>query len=390
MWLGLSKAGIITALLNYNLRKETLIHSIRAASSKAIIVSAELLDALREIIGDEEISKLEVFVYDNQSGDDVKLINEKSFNLHKELEKTSSAPLKDLGIKPKDKLFYIYTSGTTGKILSKIFWALFSNTFLGMPKAAVITHVRFMFVASSCNGIFAMIPDEIIYNTLPLYHTAGGMLGAGNVILFGHTMVMRKKFSASNFWIDCAKYKCTAAQYIGELCRFLLLTPHKPEETSHQVRFMFGNGLRPQIWKEFQKRFKIKAIGEIYGATESNANLANMDSTAGAIGFVPHIAKALYPVELIKCDEETGEPIRNEEGFCIRCDFGEPGVFIGRIGSKDPARAFSGYSDKKASEKKVLRDVFKKGDSYFNSGDILVNDVFGYYYFKDRTGDTFR
>lgn len=259
-----------------------------------------------------------------------------------------------------------------------------------MPKAAVITHIRFMFVASSCNKVFAMSSDEIIYNTLPLYHTAGGMLGVGNILLFGSTMVLRKKFSASNFWNDCVKYNCTVAQYIGELCRFLLLTPNKPEETSHNIRMMFGNGLRPQIWKEFQERFNIKEIGELYGATESNANLANMDSTAGAIGFVPHFAKALYPVELIKCDEESGEPIRDENGFCIRCNFGEPGVFIGRIGNRDPSRAFSGYSDKKASEKKVLSDVFKKGDKYFNSGDILVHDVYGYYYFKDRTGDTFR
>jgi solute carrier family 27 fatty acid transporter 1/4 len=235
-----------------------------------------------------------------------------------------------------------------------------------------------------------MSSNEIIYNTLPLYHTAGGMLGVGNILLFGSTMVLRKKFSASNFWTDCVKFNCTVAQYIGELCRFLLLTPKKPEESTHNVRMMFGNGLRPQIWNEFQSRFNIKEIGELYGATESNANLANMDNTPGAIGFVPQFAKPIYPVELIKCDEETGEPIRNEEGFCMCCEYGEPGVFIGKIGSKDPARAFSGYSDKKASEKKVLSDVFKSGDKYFNSGDILVMDVYGYFYFKDRTGDTFR
>lgn len=259
-----------------------------------------------------------------------------------------------------------------------------------MPKAAVITHVRFTYVATACFKIFALRPDEILYNTLPLYHSAGGMLGGGSVLIFGITMVLRKKFSASNFWSDCVKFNCTAAQYIGELCRFLLLTPHKPLECNHNIRIMFGNGLRPQIWKEFQERFKIKEIGELYGATESNANLANFDSTAGAVGFIPQIARPIYPVELIKCDEETGEPIRNEDGFCTRCDYGEPGLFVGKIAPKDPAREFTGYSDKKASEKKVVQNVFNEGDKWFNSGDILTMDVYGYYYFKDRTGDTFR
>lgn len=159
-------------------------------------------------------------------------------------------------------------------------------------------------------------------------------------------MVLRKKFSASNFWSDCIKYKCTSAQYIGELCRFLLLTPPKPEDTKHSVRFMFGNGLRPQIWNQFVQRFKIEQIGEVYGATESNANLANFDNTVGAVGFVPQIATFLYPVDLVRCDEDTGEPIRQENGLCIRCEPGEPGVFVGKINPKHASRSFAGYADK--------------------------------------------
>jgi solute carrier family 27 (fatty acid transporter), member 1/4 len=175
---------------------------------------------------------------------------------------------------------------------------------------------------------------------------AGGMLGVGCVLLFGLTMALRKKFSASNFWTDCIKYKCTSAQYIGELCRFLLLTPSKPEETQHKVRFMFGNGLRPQIWTQFVDRFKIEQIGEVYGATESNANLANFDNTCGAVGFVPQVATFLYPVDLVRCNEETGEPLRDENGRCMRCEPGEPGVFIGKINPKHAARSFAGYADK--------------------------------------------
>lgn len=247
MWLGLSKIGVITALINTNLRKETLIHSINVASSKAIIVSSELLEALIEILNDEEIKKLHVFVYDTQT-DEVKTLNGKSLNLHKELKSASSSEVDISHTVAKDKLFYIYTSGTTG-----------------LPKAAVITNLRFQFMVSATFMMFGLSNDEIIYNTLPLYHTAGGMLGVGIVFLFGITMALRKKFSASNFWTDCIKYKCTSAQYIGELCRYLLLTPSKPEETQHKIRFMFGNGLRPQIWTQFVNRFNIPRIGEVYG-----------------------------------------------------------------------------------------------------------------------------
>lgn len=113
MWLGLSKIGCVTALINTNLRKETLVHSIRVASSKAIIVSAELLDALAEIVSDDEISKLDIFVFDTQSSD-VRQLNAKTVNLHRELQEASSKAVDSSGNNAKDKLFYIYTSGTTG------------------------------------------------------------------------------------------------------------------------------------------------------------------------------------------------------------------------------------------------------------------------------------
>lgn len=172
---------------------------------------------------------------------------------------------------------------------------------------------------------------------------------------------------------------------------------------------MFGNGLRPQIWTVFKDKFEIKDIYEFYGSTEGNSNLSmnfytqrvisnteqvsitvNIDNTPGAVGFVPRYAGPLYPVTLIKCHEETSEPIRDRDGFCIRCQPHEPGIFIGKINPKKTVNSFSGYADKAATGKKIIKNVFKNGDMYFNSGDILVQDELGYYYFKDRTGDTFR
>lgn len=369
-WLGLSKAGFVGALINTNLRRDVLLHSINAAGCKGIIFGSELKDAIRDI--KDKIPDIELYQWSELA--DTPIL-EGAVDINKKISTIDSGPLfvQLDHSSPRDKLIYIYTSGTTG-----------------MPKAAVINNLRFMLMTCGVNSMLNLHSDDRIYNPLPLYHTAGGILGAGQALMGGVTVVLRRKFSASNYWSDCVHYECTIAQYIGEICRFLLTVPPSEYDTKHKVRLMFGNGLRPQIWESFVKRFGVKQIGEFYGATEGNSNLVNIDNKIGAVGFIPRYLSALYPVALLKIDEDTGELLRGSDGFCIPCKPGEPGIFVGKINPKKVINDFSGYADKKASEQKIIHDVFVKGDRVFNSGDILVMDELGYFYFKDRTGDTFR
>jgi len=373
LWLGLSKAGIVTALLNYNLRDKPLVHSITIANSKAVIVGAVFNDAflsIRDQLG------ADVAMYGFDYGADSTSLPANCINLDAAMRDASSGPLPGPPIgNYADKMLYIFTSGTTG-----------------LPKAAVIRHSRFaFFVIGASNMIGIKSGVDVVYDPLPLYHSAGGMVGVGQVLLFGCTAVLRNKFSVSAFWKEAIQHQCTVAQYIGETCRYLLAAPPSAEERSHKIRLMFGNGLRPQIWEEFVKRFGIEKIAEFYGATEGNANIINFDGTVGAVGFVSLIAPAVYPVGLIKVTEEDDpEPIRGPNGLCISCKPGEPGMFVGKIVNNDPVRDFHGYADKSATKKKVARDVFRRGDAVFLSGDILVMDELGYLFFLDRTGDTFR
>ncbi|XP_059170137.1 long-chain fatty acid transport protein 1-like isoform X2 [Physella acuta] len=367
LWLGMSKMGIVAALINFNLRDMSLAHCIKISEAKAVIFGENLVEAVKDI----RLSLPQSTVYfclGNVSQADFSAVN-----LDNAIETIPLYEIPTVNVKCSDRLFYVYTSGTTG-----------------LPKAAVVTNTRFCYMGYGVELMLDISPKDVIYISLPLYHTAGGIIGAAQAILSGTTLALRTKFSASQFWTDCVKYQCTVAQYIGELCRYLLAQPVRPEETQHSVRLMFGNGIKPQIWKQFQDRFGIKMIGEFYGATEGNCSIVNNRNKIGAVGFTTRILPFLYPITLIKVDLETNEVCRDKNGVCIKAEPGEPGELVGKIVKGDPVREFDGYVDDKATTKKVIRDVFSKGDLAFSTGDILVMDELGFFYFRDRTGDTFR
>ncbi|XP_068234589.1 long-chain fatty acid transport protein 4-like [Palaemon carinicauda] len=368
IWLGCAKVGVVPALINFNLQNVSLVHSIKVADCKAVICGMELQAPVNEVL--DELN-LPVFV--SGCGNTAPIIKGAK-NLDPLLSASNPTPPPQIdSVKSNDRLIYIYTSGTTG-----------------LPKAAVIKHIRFMFFVTATHCMVGLTEDEIIYNPLPLYHTAGGMVGIGQVLLFNNTAVIRQKFSVSQYWVEAKKYGCTVGQYVGEICRYLLSAPPKPEDTQHKVRVMFGNGVRQQIWEQFTSRFNMPCIAEFYGATEGIANIVNMEGKPGSCGFLSLLFPDALPCYLIKVDEETGEPIRDANGLCIKCKPGESGEFVGIIKKSDPLRDFQGYADSKATQKKLVKDVVRKGDIAFKSGDILIQDELGYMYFKDRTGDTFR
>ncbi|XP_075387870.1 long-chain fatty acid transport protein 2 isoform X2 [Tenrec ecaudatus] len=222
--------------------------------------------------------------------------------------------------------------------------------------------------------------SEVTLSTPALYIYTSGTTGA--------TLALRTKFSASQFWDDCRKYNVTVIQYIGELLRYLCNSPQKPNDRDHKVRLALGNGLRGDVWREFVNRFGDIHIYEFYAATEGNIGFVNYTRKVGAVGRVNYLQRKVVSYELIKYDVERDEPVRDVNGYCVKVPKGEVGLLICRISQLTP---FSGYAGGKAqTEKKKLRDVFKKGDLYFNSGDLLMIDHENFIYFHDRVGDTFR
>jgi len=369
VWIGLTRIGGVVALINTNLVGTALAHCVNVVAPKHIIVEAGLLQSFDSARA-QLTSDVKIWLHGEARADfprvDCALEALSGDNL---------APAEQPRLTIEDHALYIYTSGTTG-----------------LPKAANMNHYRLMLASHAFAGLMNTRADDRMYDCLPLYHTAGGLLAVGALLIRGGSVVIREKFSAHEFWDDIVHWDCTCFQYIGELCRYLLNSPPHRCERSHRLRLACGNGLRSDIWREFKRRFQIAQIIEFYAATESNVTLFNLDGREGSVGRLPWWLAHRFPIKIVRFDEIRQQPARDKNGFCMECSIDEPGEVIGRI-ERNPARPgarFEGYASKADTDQKVLHDVFEKGDAWFRTGDVMRKDRLGYFYFIDRVGDTFR
>jgi fatty-acyl-CoA synthase len=365
-WLGLIKIGAVVAWINTNLRGTALAHSITIAQARHIVLGAELADAYAEARPLMDTPPIAWSTGGKVPGTE---------DLDAALAEASIAGIDKAardGLKCRDTALYIYTSGTTG-----------------LPKAANFSHMRMLFMMYGFAGGLDARESDRVYDALPLYHSTGGICALGPAFTTGGSVVIRRKFSVTEFWNDIYRYKPTMFQYIGELCRYLLNAPVGPHETDHHIRVITGNGLRPEIWPAFQKRFAIPKIIEFYGATEGNVSMLNYNGKVGAVGRLPWYFRNIIKTRIVRFDVEHEVPVRGPDGCCYECNAGEVGEAIGEI-TDEPGRNFEGYTKSSETEKKILRDVFKKGDAWFRTGDLMKQDEEGFFYFVDRIGDTFR
>ena len=368
--LALNKIGAIGVLINTSLTGKPLIHCINSSDSKKCIVGAELALSLEEVLSEINIkdktdiywiSDEDTFKCPDWSLDIKDFIND-SENIDIEISSKVTA---------KDTAFYIFTSGTTG-----------------VPKAALFPNSKI--IAASVNivkGGYRLNEKDCMYNCLPLYHSTGLMLGLCACIEAGSATFIRRKFSASAFWKEANKYNTTAFVYVGELCRYLSFQEPIEEEKNNPISKMVGNGLRPDLWDCFRNRFGVERIIEIYGASEGNAlfmNLLNKDQTIGMTN-----AK----VGIFEYDVAEDTLVKDTDGRYVEVDEHQPGLLLVEIG---PNAVYNGYTDKKASEAKVIQNVLVEGDRWFNTGDLVKTMDVGFslgrihYQFVDRVGDTFR
>ena len=366
---GLAKIGVVPALVNNNIRGKVLTHALNIAEAKAVIVGHEFAAEYAAVSKDVKLQKPSL-VFIEKEGKAVKTPAGMKDLAPMLAEQPVANPIVDPPITTKDVLEYIYTSGTTG-----------------MPKATVLTHHKWVQLGYGAGGLcLTAIPGDVQYCCLPLYHNSGINIAWPTTLVHGGTFAMRRRFSASNFWSDIRKYNATLFIYIGELCRYLNNQPPKPDDADNPLLYILGNGMRGDYWVEFQTRFGIKRIIEVYGATEGVGALSNVKGVPGMIGRLS--TAGIRMGEVVRYDVEKGEIARDEHGRMIKCKPGEKGMFLAKISNVSP---FSGYkNNKKATSDKIIENVFKPGDRYFVSGDLFQLHKGDYVSFVDRLGDTFK
>lgn len=365
----LNKLGVTAALINTNLRERPLTHCVSVTESKKCVFGSEVADAIEQVKNELHLREGEDYCVVPDG--DAQTPNW-AVDLHAaSAEQSAGNPPDTAETTLGETAMYIFTSGTTG-----------------LPKAAVLSNRRYLASAHLAGraGLRCTERDRI-YICLPLYHGTGLMVGAGAAFTSGASMFVRRRFSARAFLPEIREHDCSCFIYVGELCRYLLSSPAKPDDADSPLVTVMGNGLRPDVWMDFKTRFGLTRITEFYGASEGNvafANLLNKDRTIGMTSS---------KVALVRYDVDTDEIVRDGEGRCVEVASGEPGLLLGHI---NPEAVFEGYTDNEATNKKILRDVLAEGDAWFNTGDLVretdVGFSLGYphYQFVDRTGDTFR
>jgi len=342
------KCGAVAGMLNYHQRGEVLAHSLGLLKAKVLIAETDLVSAVAESGGTGTTETLTVEDLERYA-----------------VSAPATNPASASAVQAKDTAFYIFTSGTTG-----------------FPKASVMTHRRWLAALAAFGGLgLRLHSSDTLYCCLPLYHNNALTVALSSVINSGSTLLLGKSFSASRFWDEVIAGDATAFIYIGEICRYLLNQRPKPTDRAHKVRVIAGNGLRPEIWNEFTKRFGIARVCEFYASSEGNTAFINIFNVPQTTGISP------TPLAYVEYDPDTGAPLRDENGRVRRVPAGEPGLLISPVNKLQP---FDGYTDKESSEKKLVRNAFREGDCWFNSGDVMSPQGMGHAAFVDRLGDTFR
>ena len=369
-FIALNKLGVTAALINTNLTAKPLVHCLNITNSRFCVFGEERLEAVAEVRKDPACESIDQFFFvadtsqtapPEWSADLSTLARGRDIS---DVEETSLNTLRDTAL-------YIFTSGTTG-----------------LPKASIISNRR-MLLSARLGHVIGMQCNEqdCIYVCLPLYHSTGLFVGFGTAISSGARVLLRRKFSASEFLPDVRRHGVTCFAYIGELCRYLLSTSQAVDDASSTLVTIMGNGLRPDVWKPFKSRFGIKRISEFYASSEGNVAFVNMLNKDCTVGLTPN------PIALVEYDVQSDEIVKDAEGRVKRAIDGEPGLLLGQI---TETSAFDGYTNKEETEKKILRDVFSEGDAWFNTGDLVKTVDVGFslgmahYQFVDRVGDTYR
>ena len=246
---------------------------------------------------------------------------------------------------PQDLFMLIYTSGTSGD-----------------PKAVRCGHGKVAIAGVTMTQRFSLGPSDVCYVSMPLFHSNAVLVGWAVALACGGSLVLRRKFSASQFLPDVRRYGATYANYVGKPLSYVLATPERDDDADNPLRAVYGNEGAPADLERFARRFDT-VVMDGFGSTEGGVNIARTpDTPAGSLGPLPD---GIYIV-----DPATGE----------QCP---PGVTGELVNVSDTGR-FEGYYNNPVADAERMRG------GVYHSGDLAYRDENDYVYFGGRLGDWMR
>jgi putative long chain acyl-CoA synthase len=255
------------------------------------------------------------------------------------------------------------------------------------PRAARITNRRWAVAAYGAAAASTLTSKDTVYCCMPLHHAAGLLVSVGGALVGGARLALSNSFDEAVFWTEVRRYGATVVFYAGEMCRPLVDAPPTDNEEKNPVRLFAGSGMRIDVWKKLEERFNTGVL-EFYATTEGNAVLANVSGEK--VGSLGKPLPGTSELTLAAYDLDSEDFVKAPDGKLVHCFAGQPGMLLARIEAGNALAAFDGYVDERESSRRVLRNAFVTGDSWFVTGDVLRADVDGDYWFVDRAADMIR
>lgn len=281
---------------------------------------------------------------------------------HQELlAQHQNAPLPENEPDENSILFLLFTSGSTSA-----------------PKAVVCTNQRMAVASVRAGQIYGVTSEEVCYCPMPLFHGNALMACWGPALAVGATVVLRRKFSASNFMSDIREHGCTYFTYVGRTIAYILGQPANGDDKHNKLRLGFGTEASALDRERFLERFGCDLV-EGYGSSESVvAIIRTPDTPANALGK----ERADMAGQVFIIDPDT-----NAE--CPRVQFDEFGAIvnpecIGEIVSKSGGTSFEGYYNNREASTERVRN------GWYWTGDLGYRDDDGFFYFGGRSADWLR
>ncbi|MDD3023634.1 MAG: AMP-binding protein, partial [Syntrophomonadaceae bacterium] len=264
--IGLSKIGVIVSLINTVIRGERLAHAINISEARAVIVGHEMIEIYNSIINGIRLKSPAKVLVETQ-GLEISIphgmhaLNPLLENLSENNPDTTNS------VSSEDIFIYMETAGSSG-----------------LRKAVAIPHKRWLIMGCQFAVIGEMKPESNLYMCVPLYYNLGFNVCFSSMILSGCTMVIRKKFSVSNFWPEIRKYNISHFNAVGEMLRYISNQPEKTDDGDNPLKYIVANSVRGDQTIPWHQRFGISRFTEVYGTTEGVGTFVNEREISGMCG----------------------------------------------------------------------------------------------------------